>query len=214
MLIAGVAAVLLLIFAILFIARRPDRGSKVPIVAPGDIDALRGLSWDELEILIADYFVREGFAVREQGGKVVDFLMEKDGNRHLVQCKHWRRRKVGAAEVTDLFRHMAAANARSAYLLTIGGFTQAAVEFAGGKRIQLVDGERLARMVDTVRQDLSETTQSRLNAVRNADLTQPRRAVTCPRCGRSMVRREDRQTSLTFYGCSRFPSCKGRREIA
>lgn len=209
-------AVLLLVVGILsaafFLWRRSRRSATSPAFV--DIHALRQLTWSELEILIADYFVREGFVVREQGGKAVDFVMMKDDRRHLVQCKHWRSKKVGEAEVQDLFRHMAAANARSAYLVTIGDFTRGAVDFASGKRIELVDGRGLARLIEDVQQDLSEITQSRLDAARDADRTQPRRVVICPRCGRSMVRREDRSTGRTFYGCSRYPACKGRREVA
>lgn len=33
----------------------------------------------------------------------------------------------------------------------------------------------------------------------------------CPRCGSSMIRRKD--ASGLFWGCSRFPRCKGTREI-
>lgn len=209
-------AVLLLVVGALVTAFFLWQRRRQPRLTPAfvDIHALRQLTWSELEILIADYFVREGFVVREQGGKAVDFVMVKDDRCHLVQCKHWRSKKVGEAEVQDLFRHMAATNARGAYLITIGGFTREAVNFASGKRIELIDGRGLARLVEDVQQDLSAITQSRLDAARDADRTQPRRVVICPRCGRSMVRREDRGTGRTFYGCSRYPACKGRREVA
>lgn len=211
-----IVTVLLLVAGALFTAFFFRHRHRRPVASPAfvDIHALRQLTWSELEILIADYFVREGFVVQEQGGKAVDFVMVKDDRRHLVQCKHWRSKKVGEAEVQDLFRHMAATNARSAYLVTIGGFTRGAVDFASGKRIELVDGRGLARLVEDVQQDLSEITQSQLDAVRDAERTQPRRVVICPRCGRAMVRREDRGTGRTFYGCSRYPACKGRREVA
>lgn len=209
----GLAAAAVLVAA-LVLHRRQERepGSFV------DLHVLRQLSWDELEILVADYFVREGFVLREQGGKAVDFVLEKAGRRHLVQCKHWRARKVDESAVRDLFGHMAATRANAAYLLTSGRFTNAAVRFASGRRIELVDGPGLVRMIEEVQRDPSEITQSRLDAVRDDEQTQPRRVILCPRCGRPMSRRRERgpggSGSKDFYGCSRYPTCKGRREIA
>lgn len=178
------------------------------------VDTLRRLSWGELEILVADYFVREGFAIRQQGGQAVDFVMERNGKPWLVQCKHWRNRKVDAPEVKDLFGHMAAAGARGASLLTVGSFSRAAVDFASGKRIELIDGPALLKLIEEVQQDPSDLTRSRLNALRDAEQTQPRRVVLCPRCGRPMSRRQSRTDGKDFYGCSRYPTCKGRRDIA
>ncbi|HEX7048453.1 MAG TPA: restriction endonuclease [Gammaproteobacteria bacterium] len=209
----GLAAVVSLLAAWL-LYRRGERkpGSFV------DLHVLRQLTWEELEILVADYFIREGFVLREQGGKAVDFVMEKANRRYLVQCKHWRARRIDEAEVRDLFGHMAAARANAAYMLTSGRFSQAAVGFASGKRIELIDGAGLVRLIEEVQQDPSEITQSRLDAMRDADQTQPRRVILCPRCGRPMARRRDRGQAgnggRDFYGCSRYPTCKGRREIA
>lgn len=180
-----------------------------------DLTTLRQLSWGELEILVADYFIREGFVVREQGGKAVDFVLERAGQRWLVQCKHWRARHVGEAEVRDLFGHMAATRAVGAYMLTSGRFTAAATRFGSGKRIELIDGPGLVRLIEEIQQDPSEITLSRLGAMRDAEQTQPRRVILCPRCGRPMARRRERGTAgREFYGCSRYPTCKGRREIA
>jgi len=33
----------------------------------------------------------------------------------------------------------------------------------------------------------------------------------CPRCGSRMFARRNRQTGEAFFGCSRFPDCKGTR---
>jgi hypothetical protein len=36
----------------------------------------------------------------------------------------------------------------------------------------------------------------------------------CPRCGSTMVRRQRRSDGAVFLGCSRFPRCRGTRELA
>lgn len=211
--VAAAVTALAIVLAVILMVRRRRAAQPTAFI---DINTLRQLSWAELEILIADYFVREGFIVREQGGKAVDMVIEKADRRFLVQCKHWRNAAVDAREVRDVFGHMAATGAAGAFLITSGRFTPAAVEYASGKRIELVDGNGLARMVEEVQRDPSEITQSRLDAIRDADETQPRRVILCPRCGRRMSRRRERTADgwREFYGCSRYPTCKGRRAIA
>jgi hypothetical protein len=41
----------------------------------------------------------------------------------------------------------------------------------------------------------------------SADLTNKK----CPRCGSTMFLRTNRSSGSKFYGCSRFPRCKGTR---
>ena len=38
-------------------------------------------------------------------------------------------------------------------------------------------------------------------------------AITCPDCGWAMVTRRNRRTGEMFLGCSRFPACRGTRQI-
>lgn len=35
----------------------------------------------------------------------------------------------------------------------------------------------------------------------------------CPKCGSSLVLRTNRKTGETFYGCSKFPVCRGTRQV-
>lgn len=35
----------------------------------------------------------------------------------------------------------------------------------------------------------------------------------CPRCGSKMIERANRKSGQTFYGCSRYPKCKGTRQV-
>lgn len=38
--------------------------------------------------------------------------------------------------------------------------------------------------------------------------------LACPRCGSAMIRRTRRADRADFWGCSRFPACRGTRELA
>lgn len=204
LLLAAAGIVLFLIW------RRRRRSAASSFV---DLAELRQMGWNEYSVLIADYFVREGFLVREQPTGGVDFDLVKGEQRYLAQCSQWRSRKVDENAVRELYQIMAARNAAGGYILTCGEFTPAAVKFASGKRIELINGADLRQMVEEVQQADSELTAPRAQ-VRDDEATAPRRVILCPRCGRSMTRRTDRVSGRDYYGCSRYPSCRGRREIA
>lgn len=36
----------------------------------------------------------------------------------------------------------------------------------------------------------------------------------CPICGADMMKRQNRTTEEWFYGCTRYPACRGSREIS
>ncbi len=61
-----------------------------------------GISWQQFEILMGEHFRQQGFKVREteqgaDGG--VDLVLERSGEKFLVQCKHWKAYKVGVKPV-------------------------------------------------------------------------------------------------------------------
>jgi restriction system protein len=47
----------------------------------------------------------------------------KNGERFLVQCKHWRKEQVGVTVARELNGVMAAAGAQGGYVVTGGRFT-------------------------------------------------------------------------------------------
>ena len=44
-------------------------------------------------------------------------------------------------------------------------------------------------------------------------MSQLKDALTCPKCGAAMVRRERGSDGSPFWGCSRFPQCRGTRQL-
>ncbi|MEE8119614.1 MAG: DUF2034 domain-containing protein [Gammaproteobacteria bacterium] len=183
-----------------------------------DPEMLRHLSWDEFEVLIAESFRRDGFVVREESGGGVDQVLEKGEEKFLVQCKHWKAKRVGAKEIRELYGIMAAHNATGSYLITAGMFSKEAILYASGKRIELIDGPRLVHLIEEAQQEDSEITDSRLGeTMYDESITQPKRVILCPRCGRNMARKTEKVNNgeeRAYYGCSNFPTCKGRRDIA
>lgn len=42
----------------------------------------------------------------------------------------------------------------------------------------------------------------------------PASQISCPKCGGEMVKRTNRKTGDTFWGCMKFPKCRGTRKLA
>ncbi len=174
------------------------------------------MSWRDFELLVGEAFRRQGYVVEERGGSApdggVDLVLRKGGKTTVVQCKRWRETQVSVQPVRELFGVMHAERADEAIFVSSGRYTADAVEFARGQSITMVGGEELAEMVPAVQQE-------RQNGKRLADALGPMEirsadSHSCPVCGSAMVRRvakRGRNAGDAFWGCSRYPACRGTR---
>ena len=112
--------------------------------SPGEIAAM---SCREFERLVGETFRRRGFDVAGFGTRAAfgaaDLALLKSGERFLVHCRHWRKQEIGILAVRELNTALAAVGAHGGYVLTAGGFTREACEFAGATPIELIGGDRL-----------------------------------------------------------------------
>lgn len=125
----------------------------------------------------------------------------------LVQCKQWRARQVGVNKVRELFGVVTAEHADRGILVTSGKFTKDAQSFKIGKPLTLVDGPALAQLVRSVQRGSKTTETVSVNA---SSLIEP----SCPRCASPMITRTARRganAGSQFYGCTRYPQCRGTR---
>lgn len=160
--------------------------------------AIRGLSWREFEVMVGEALRRQGYTVEEtkpgpDGG--VDLVLMMRGEKYLVQCKQWKAQKVGVQVVRELYGVMAAEGAVGGFVVTSGAFTAEAATFAAGTNVELVDGVRLSRWF---RAQGDGTVKEHPH---------------CPRCGDLMTPRQPRSGGKIFWGCTRFPGCRGTRSI-
>ncbi len=173
-------------------------------------DSLRSLSWREFEQLVGEAFRRQGYDVEETGGGGadggIDLVLRGHGETVLVQCKQWRERQVGVDKVRELFGVVTAEGANRGILVTSGNYTNDAQSFKVGKPLTLVDGPALAQLVRDV--------QPSRPATISAPPPAPAASTACPRCGSPMVLRTAKKgasAGSSFYGCSKYPACKGTR---
>lgn len=175
-----------------------------------DLTTILDLGWRDFESLVAELFHRHGYSVAQKGGASpdggIDIVLNRAHERVLVQCKHWRAHRVGVSAVREVLGLMATERASGCALVTSGSFSDDAQDFARGKAIQLIDGRRLEQMIRAVKISVPA------RKVAPASIT-----VSCPECGTRMVKRIARKGILAgtqFWGCSRFPSCTGVRQLA
>ena len=197
--------------AALLSAFRRGKAARLHAAAASRPDALDAMSWQEFEIVVGEYFRRQGYGVTDNGGGGadggVDVVLHGDDGSHLVQCKHWRALRVGVQPVRELYGVMAAHGAAGGFVVTSGEFTEDAVHFAGGLALTLINGKTLLR-------GIRAQAGSGPVVTRPADLSTPE----CPVCGAAMVLRQARSgahAGKQFWGCSRYAQdhCRGTREL-
>lgn len=132
-----------------------------------------------------------------------------------MRSKQWRAYKVGVEVVRELYGAMAAKGAAGGFVVTSGRFTGEARAFAAGRNVELVDGGRLVRLIDRVQSGRASNDAHGAGFVPNAG-TVSESAPPCPSCGSDMVRRSARRganAGNAFWGCARYPACKGTRAV-
>lgn len=166
------------------------------------------MNWQQFELLVGHAFRQAGYRVID-GGEIgadggVDVHLSKGSQRFFVQCKHWKSKSVGVSVVRELYGVIVGAGVSGGFVVTSGRFTEDARVFAKGKRIGLIDGVKLDKMLRHAKKSVPES------EFRQAESTPE--TPSCPKCSSSMVKRKARQgkhAGREFWGCSRFPKCKG-----
>jgi restriction system protein len=174
---------------------------------------ITSMSWRDFERLVGEAFRRQGYMVSGFGGRGpdggVDLGLTKNGQRYLVQCKHWRTRQVPVTVVRELNGVVSAQGVHGGFVVTGGQFSREAREFADSCGIKLIDGAAL--------EDLIEGMPSRNSAADSGVAVAAEPKPMCPQCGTAMIQRTAKKGQFAgqpFWGCGRYPKCKGILKIA
>jgi len=69
-----------------------------------DPETASHLSWRQVQNLVGDAFRRRGYGVRPGSTDApVDFILDKDGERTVVNCKQWKVWEVGESPLRELY---------------------------------------------------------------------------------------------------------------
>lgn len=179
------------------------------IESRSDVAALNEMGWQDFERLIGEYYRRKGFTVTREGGNGsdggIDLVLHKKKEMYLVQCKQWKAYKVGVQPVREFYGVMASKGADGGYFVTSGIYTDDAQAFVRGLNLELIDGQKLRKMIDAAGK----------NPVVSATKMESQKMIatpTCPKCGGKMkkrVARKGKNAGKEFWGCTDFPKCTG-----
>jgi restriction system protein len=94
-----------------------------------------------------------GYDVTRRGGANpdggIDLVIEKDGQRLAVQCKHWKSWNVGAKAVREFLGALTDAGIQKGIFITLRGYTGEAKQLAGKHGIEIVNQTHLVQMIES-----------------------------------------------------------------
>jgi restriction system protein len=212
-----IVPLIFLFAAILAYTRRSRAISLFESSRDDALQRIQDMSWSEFELLTGELFRRRGYTVSENGSARpdggVDLVLTKNSQRTLVQCKHWKARSVGVKIIRELQGVIAAEGADDGYVVTSGVFTLEAHRFASSCKVALIDGAALRALIqelDSGNIPRSAQSGAASSALAPALATDP----LCPNCGSTMIVRVAKRgpnTGNAFWGCPKFPTCRGTK---
>ena len=169
------------------------------------INQLRSIDWFQFEQLVALVYRKQGYAVSRRGGANpdggIDLVIEKNGTRTAIQCKHWKTWNVGVNAVREFLGALTDTGIQRGLFITLGGYTGDAKQLADKHGIEVVNEAGLARML--------EATDARFDPAALEILRDNWKM--CPKCEREMVLRTASKgpgAGKQFWGCSGYPRCQ------
>lgn len=194
-----------------------------------DLPAIRQMGWQQFEVLVGEAFRRQGYVVVERGGPAadggIDLILRKRSETVIVQCKHWKMQQVGVSPVRELRGVVAREKATRGIFVTSGSYTSDALsEAAGQPPLELLDGSKLLKLIQSGKMEAAESQQKALEVpasvpawlVNQAQAVSEENTPLCPKCNRPMKKRFAQQGANAgsyFWGCPAYPDCKGTRQL-
>lgn len=193
------------------------RGSRaLSRAAAGGTAAVSSTGHSDFELMVGAALRNAGYRVANQalpgpdGG--VDLVVERDRKRVLVQCKHWQTKPVGVGVIREIVGVVASRKADGAMVVTSGRFTDEAKAFAARTGVDLIDGERLQKLIGAGQSESVGAPRQAAPAVGERAEAPAATSPACPKCGGAMIRRTARQGAYAgkdFWACRGYPSCRG-----
>ena len=105
---------------------------------------------------------------------------------------------MGVSEVRDFYGAMAGQIAGGkGIFITTNIFTSEAEQFADDKPLELIDGDKLLRLIKSVKKDKEAIASSAV--------------ASCPKCGGNLVEQSGKFGK--FMGCENYPKCKFTKSV-
>lgn len=166
---------------------------------------VRSIDWFQFEKFIALLYRRFGYTVTRRGGANpdggIDLVIEKEGQRSVVQCKQWKTWNVGVKTVREFLGALTDARIQRGIFVTLCGYTGDAKQLADKHGIEIVNEKVLAGMIEGAGLSSDPEVLALLNDTKKV----------CPKCESEMVLRTAKKgtgAGRQFWGCSTYPKCR------
>lgn len=205
-LVDGVSFIVIGILVVSFIIiaiRLFQRKRKKEMLLNSGIDIIDRMSGFDFEKLVLVHFEKLGYkgeVTRATNDYGADLILQKDGEKIVVQAKRWRD-KVGIKAIQEVVGAINYYKANKGMVITNSYFTPNAKELAVSNNIDLWDRNVLVEvMAKNQGKEISEVIKSE-----NSD------DLYCPECNGELVKRKGRNGA--FWGCSSYPKCRFTKNI-
>jgi restriction system protein len=111
------------------------------------VEQARTMAWRDFAILVEEALHQQGFEVSRLSSGPADFQIEKDGRVTLVSAKRWKAATVGAEHLRELLAARESQQAFSCTCMSLGTFSQAAVDLAHQSPMQLLGPANIAQLM-------------------------------------------------------------------
>lgn len=141
----AVGALPFLVIGCIALWRQLQRPSPSRVAAT--VAAVGAMSWKDFSGRLEEAFRREGYEVARIDAAGADFEMRKAGRKTLVNCKRWKASRTGVEPLRELLAARDLREADEIVYVATGQVTEQAVRYVAEKRIRLLQGEDLARLL-------------------------------------------------------------------
>ena len=111
------------------------------------LEQARGMGWRDFSVLVEEALRQQGFVVTRVSDGPADFLIEKNGRVTLVSAKRWKAATVGAEHLRELLAARESRDAFSCTCMSLGIFSQAAIDLANNSPMQLLGSANIAQLM-------------------------------------------------------------------
>lgn len=115
------------------------------------LKSLKSLSWYDFELLTMELYNQMGWEVRgnekkgADGG--VDVWMKRGSTTAIVQCKRYESSPVTIKLIREMYGLKHEYDVDEVYIITTSRFTKECHPFAKGKKMTLIDGKALVKLI-------------------------------------------------------------------
>ena len=169
------------------------------------IEQLRSIDWFQFEKLVGLVYRKLGYTATRRGGANpdggIDLVIEKDGQKIAVQCKHWKNWNVDVKAVREFLGALTDAGIENGIFITLCGYSGEGKQLAEKHGIEIINEVGLAKMLEGTNARFDPETLEILHDARKF----------CPKCEQEMILRtakKGRNSGQNFWGCSAYPRCR------